>query len=1046
MYKKFHIQFLFFLLTLTFLLGFSRTLIAQKTPVVDPEIFQSLSWRNIGPAIMGGRLTDIEGIPGKPEVLYVASASGGLWKTVDGGITWKPIFDRMPVQSIGDIALAPSNPEIVWVGTGEDNPRNSTSFGVGVFKSTDGGKTWKYMGLKETERISRILINPHNPDIVYVAAIGHIYGPNPNRGVYMTTDGGKTWKKVLYIDEFHGASDLEINPVNPNILYAGMWYFQRKPWDFDSGDDRGGVFRSIDGGKTWKKLTSGLPSVMGRIGIKVAPSNPDRVYVIVEAKEGALYRSEDGGDHFRLIHKGTEIVSRGFYYTELRVDPENENRVYAIASPLWVSEDGGKTFKRIARRIHGDFHTMWIDPKNPERIAVGNDGGLAISYNRGKTWEFVNNITVSQFYQISADNRVPFYYVCGGLQDNGSWCGPSRTRGFPGILNDHWYKVGEGDGFFVVPHPKDPWIYLVEYQGGGISRVNVRTGEVISNSPYSRRNDGGPAGELKYRFDWDAPIVQSPHDPMTVYFAGNVVFKSTDFGLTWVKISPDLTTNDPEKLKAAGGPIFPESTTAEYHCTIISLAESPVKPGVIWVGTDDGNLQLTLDGGQHWQNVVGRVKGIKPETPVSHVEPSRVSPAIAYVAFDRHMFDDFSPYIFVTRDYGRTWKKITDGLPYGAYVHVVKEDPGNPEVLYAGTELGLFVSWDKGRTWKPLRMKNLPPVAVHDILIHPRENDLILGTHGRGIWIFDDATPVQRAREASSRKFYLFQPRPAMLYSPLGSRYAMGDKPFVGPNPPYGALIYYYLKDKPQNGIKATLQVYSGEGKLIREIRLKPHEGVNLAVWDLGHEPAKVKKGSGGWRSLRGGPRVLPGKYTVKVKIGSYEMSRELDVRMDPAVKYNLEDLRKLSGILLELRDMVSTVTGEIETLESVERQLKSLLKTAEELYGKVPDDCSKAIKDKISRAGELKYKLTRREKTYASEYYWGESNKLIENLMGLMWEMQVAFRAPTEPQMQFLDELKVEHRKLREEIKKFLEKDIVELNSMLRQRKLPPVVFPELK
>lgn len=1046
MHKKINHYFSFFLL-LSILILFPIILLAQSkyAPVNPTVIFKNLEWRNIGPAIMGGRLTDIEGIPGNPGILYVASASGGIWKTVDGGITWKPIFDKMPVQSIGDIAISPSNPDVVWVGTGEDNPRNSTSFGVGVFKSTDGGKTWKYMGLKKTERISRIIINPQNPDIVYVAAIGHIFGPSPERGVYITTDGGKTWKKVLYIDEYHGASDVEINPRNPNILYAGMWYFQRKPWDFDSGDDKGGVFRSIDGGLTWKN-TNGLPSVIGRIGIKVAPSNPDRVYVILEAKEGALYRSEDGGDHFKLVHRGTEIVSRGFYYTELRVDPENENKVFAIAAPLWVSEDGGKTFKRIARRIHGDFHTMWIDPENPDRVLAGNDGGLAVSYNGGKTWEFINNFTIAQFYQIAVDRQVPFYHVCGGLQDNGSWCGPSRTRGFLGILNDRWYKVGEGDGFFVVPHPEKPWIYLVEYQGGGISRVNIKTGEVISNGPYSKRNDGGTAGELKYRFDWDAPIVQSPHDPMTIYFAGNVVFKSTDFGFTWKQISPDLTTNDPEKLRDAGGPIFPENTTAEYHCTIISLAESPAKPGIIWAGTDDGNLQVTLDGGKSWQNVVKHVKGVKLESPVSHVEPSRFSPEVVYVSFDRHMFGDFSPYIFVAGDYGKTWRRITNGLPYGAYVHVVREDPKNPEVLYAGTELGLFVSWDRGKTWRPLRMKNLPLVAVHDILVHPVANDLILGTHGRGIWVFDDATPIQNIKNAIGKDFYIFQPEPAYIYSRMDSRYPIGDKQFVGPNPPYGALIYYYLRKKPERGIKASLMVYASNGKLVKEIMLKPHEGVNLAVWNLAYEGAEKPKGSTGWRMLSRGPKVLPGEYTIKIKMGSLEMSRPLKVKVEPGVEYKMEELEKQLKVSMELRDMISQVNKEIKVLESVDRQLKSVLNTARELFGKVPGNLKERIKERIRKAKDLKYRLTRRENTYASEYYWGEPNKLLENLEALMWEIQAPFRAPTKAQMELLVELKEEHNKMHSEVKDFVEKSIAELNSFLKANRLPVVVSPVLR
>lgn len=534
--------------------GQSRPASDQARPQIDPSLFENLEWRNIGPAIMGGRTTDIEGVPGNPNIVYVATASGGLWKTTNGGITWTPIFDRQNTISIGDIAIDPKNPDVIWVGTGESNTRNSVSFGDGVYKSTDGGKTWQHLGLRDTRHISRILIHPHNPDIVYVGAVGHAFGPNEERGVFMTTDGGRTWQKVLYIDAQHGVSDMDMDPSNPNILYAAMWYFERKPWTHRSGSEKGGVFKSVDGGRTWKKLERGLPKLLGRIGVKVAPSNPQVVYVIAESKEGTLFRSDDRGETFREVSREVRIVSRGFYYADLRVDPWDENRVYAIASNLFVSIDGGRTFRRISARTHSDYHTLWIDPTNPYRLWQGNDGGVAVSYDRGETWEYVNNIPLGQFYQIHADNRLPFYWVSGGLQDNGTWTGPSRTREPAGILNDDWIMVSFGDGFHVVTHPEDPNLYLSESQGGNLFRTDLRTREQQNVSPQARRNDGGPVGELKYRFNWNAPIVLSPHDKNTVYYGGNVVFRSTDFGKTWQVISPDLTTNDPEKQKDAGGP------------------------------------------------------------------------------------------------------------------------------------------------------------------------------------------------------------------------------------------------------------------------------------------------------------------------------------------------------------------------------------------------------------------------------------------------------------------------------------------------------------
>ncbi|MEP6636487.1 MAG: hypothetical protein ABJB97_07155, partial [Acidobacteriota bacterium] len=550
--------------------------------------FEKLEWRSIGPANMGGRTADVEGVPGDPNIVYVASASGGLWKTINGGISWKPIFERQGTISLGDIALAPSNPDVIWVGTGESNTRNSVSFGDGVYKSTDAGKTWQHMGLKDTERISAIAIHPQNPDIVYVGALGHAFGPNEERGVFMTTDGGKTWARTLYIDKQHGVSDLEIDPTNPNILYAGMWSFERKPWTHHSGSENGGLFKSIDGGRTWNKITNGLPKLMGRIGVRVAPSNTNVVYAIVESKDGTLYRSDDRGETFKQVSKETRIVSRGFYYTRVRVDPTNENRVYAVASTLFVSIDGGKTFRSITGKTHIDYHALWIDSRNPKRMWQGQDGGIAVSYDLGETWESVNNIPLGQFYQIHADNRSPFYYVMGGLQDNGSWTGPSHTREPAGIMNDDWRMVSFGDGFYILNSADDPELYISESQGGNILRTDFRTREQQEVNPWGRGSGDGPALGEKYRFNWNSPIILSPHDKNTVYFGGNVVFKSTDFGKTWEQISADLTTNDPEKQKDAGGPVAFENSTAEYHTTIISLAESPIQKGQIWAGTDDG--------------------------------------------------------------------------------------------------------------------------------------------------------------------------------------------------------------------------------------------------------------------------------------------------------------------------------------------------------------------------------------------------------------------------------------------------------------------------
>jgi photosystem II stability/assembly factor-like uncharacterized protein len=680
---------------------------AQNKPdekMTVSSALSSLSWRSIGPANMGGRVADVEGVPGDPNLVYVATGSGGIFKTTNGGMSWTPIFDRQNTMSVGDIALEPGNPDVIWVGTGESNVRNSVSFGDGVYKSTDGGKTWKHLGLKDTNTISKVIVHPKNPDIVYVAAVGHAFGPNEERGIFMTTDGGKTWQKTLYIDQNHGASDLDIDPVNPNILYAGMWKFERKPWTFTSGSEQGGVYRSLDGGRTWNKITNGLPKMIGRIGLSVAASNPNVVYAILEAKEGTLYRSDDKGETFRQVYRQQNIVGRGFYYTTVKVDPTDENRVYAVATQLYLSIDGGRAFQRISPTTHIDFHALWIDPKNPKRMWQGQDGGVAVTSD-GVSWEYVNNFPAGQFYQVFADNAAPFYNLSGGLQDNGTWVGPSRNREPVGILNDDWRMISFGDGFFAIAHPDNPDLFLTESQGGNVVRTDMKNREQQLVVPFF--GVGGAAENDKFRFNWNAPLILSPHDKNTVYLAGNAVFKSTDFGLNWTQISPDLTNPNKDRLKDAGGPIFPENTSAEYYSTIISLAESPIQPNQIWAGSDDGNLQVTLDGGKNWSNLTKNISGLPADSPVSHVAPSRTNANTAYVSFDRHKLDDYKPYVFKTTDGGKNFTNISGNLPANAYVHVLAEDPKNTNLIYAGTELGLYATYDGGKNWMELNLKNL---------------------------------------------------------------------------------------------------------------------------------------------------------------------------------------------------------------------------------------------------------------------------------------------------------------------------------------------------
>ncbi len=1003
--------------------------------------WSNLSWRSIGPANMGGRVADVEGVPGDPNVVYVATGSGGIFKTTNGGVSWTPIFDRQTSMSVGDIALEPGNPDVIWVGTGESNVRNSVSFGDGVYKSTDGGRNWKYLGLKDTNTISKIVINPKNPDIAYVAAIGHAWGPNEERGVFMTTDGGASWKKTLYIDNQHGASDIEIDPVNPNILYAGMWRFERKPWTFTSGSDKGGVFRSTDGGRTWSKIDKGLPKIIGRIGLSVSQSNPNVVYAMLEAKEGTLYRSDDKGENFRQVSKDQSIVGRGFYYTRVRVDPTDENKVYAVASPLFKSLDGGRTFQRIAPNIHIDYHALWIDPKNPKRMWDGQDGGVALSTDEGKSWENVNNFAAGQFYQVFADNVAPFYNVSGGLQDNGTWVGPSRNREPSGILNDDWRMISFGDGFYAISHPDNPDLFLTESQGGNVVRTDMKNREQQLVIPFF--GVGGAAENDKVRFNWNAPLILSPHDKNTVFLAGSTVFKSTDFGKSWTAISDDLTTGNKERLKTAGGPIFPENTSAEYYETVISVAESPIKKDLIWAGTDDGNLQTTNDGGKTWTNINKNLPNVPQDSSISHVELSRVAENTAYVAVDRHKYDDYKPYIFKTTDGGKSFTNISGNLPANAYVHVVREDPKNTNLLYAGTEIGIYASWDNGKTWAELNMKNFPRVAVHDILIHPRDNDLIVATHGRSLWVFDDAAAIQQMNpNVMQGAGYVFEARPAYRYATMMTRYGIGDKPFKGQNPPNGAIVTYYLKDKADEKTPVKMQIFGADNRMIVEIKnLAKEKGLNRAVWNLAEEGAKQRRPPSPEQLEFGfsprGPQVLPGIYTVKIFAADKLLGEsKVEVKIDPTVQISAADLQTQYDLAMRLRDLSSVMNEGLRQLDSVKTQTDQIEAVAKDRLPEVSPDLTKAFTDFKKKTNDLLNSLaTSREDSV------GAPSRFADQLNGLYSTISNGNSAPTPVMKENYELLRKEFPNKIAEINKFIAEDVARFNQTLQKNNLSVIV-----
>jgi photosystem II stability/assembly factor-like uncharacterized protein len=912
----------------------------------EMDALKRLTFRNIGPANQAGRVSVIVGVPANPFTFYVAGANGGVFKTTNGGTTWKPIFDHQSVLSIGEIAIAPSNPDVIYVGTGEENPRNNASFGDGVYRSNDGGETWTHVGLEDSDRIARIRIDSRNPDVVYTCVLGHEWGPSEQRGVFKSVDGGKNWQKILYRDTLTGCSDIDVNPTNSSEIYAGMYTFLRQAWHLRSGGGETALYKSTDGGATWKKLTNGIPQMLDRIGVAVARSSPDIVYMISETPnyEGEIWRSDDAGASWRVVNKDPQLAFRPFYYSDIRVDPNDPNRLYALGGQLWMSEDGGRNFRSLPRDVHGDHQALWIDPTNSKRILSGSDGGFQVSDDGGLNFNILNNIAFTQFYHVAYDLQKP-YMICGGLQDNGTWCGPSNSLLTEGIRKNDWFTVGGGDGFFAVPDLKEPWRVYNDLQGGVLSVTDVRSGIDRNITPYPNRvgSVGDAMENHKHRFNWNAPIALGP-DGTTVYFGGEVLFRSTNHGQSWDIISPDLSTNDKTKQKSSGEPIVVDNTAAEFHCTILTIAPSMIDPNVIWVGTDDGNVQVTRDGGKSWTNVVQNIPGLAPNAWVSAIDASTRNAGTAYVAADHHQENDYTAYLFKTADYGKTWTRLNPGpAKTTGWAHVIREDPKNPSLLYAGTELGLWVSFDAGGRWTSLR-QNMPPVPVRDIQIHPRDNDLIVATHGRGIFILDDLAPLQGIGTALSTQAQLFDVRPSTRWTVWNKDGNLGQSVWSGPNPPAGAIIDYYLKGDAE----ASITIADPAGRTIRTLRNAPRTaGVNRIVWDLRYDPpsgagggragtargtaaggeaaAPAEEGRGGGRGGGGGPVALPGTYTITLRAGGQDQKKTLRLDMDPRVPVAADDLEAQLQAALTLRDLTSRANAVVERANSLLTQLNAL-------------------------------------------------------------------------------------------------------------------------
>lgn len=979
--------------------------------------FDKLKFREIGPATPSGRIDDFAVLESNPAVFYVATATGGLWKTVNQGTTFETVFDNEASSSIGDVAIAPADANLVWVGTGENNNRQSSSWGDGVYKSTDGGKSWRNMGLRESKHIARIIVDPVDHDVVYVAALGSLWGPGGERGVYKTTDGGLTWSRVLATDENTGATELVMDPSNNKTLYAATYQRRRSAWGMNGGGPGSAIYKTTDAGRTWTKLAKGLPEgPMGRIGMDVYRRNANIVYARIEhEKEGGIYRSDDAGASW--VKMGP-TNPRPMYFSQIRVDPNNDQRIYVLGVSLHISDDAGKTFRADgAQKIHVDFHAMWIDPNNSNHTMIGGDGGVGISYDRSRTYVWLRNMNLGQFYHVTYDLKTP-YTVCGGLQDNNTWCGPSAVRSADGIGNDEWFVVQGGDGFVAQIDPSDSRIIYAESQDGRMSRVDRTTNERKTIRPEP------PEGEKPYRWNWDTPMLISPHNPATIFVTANKVFKSADRGHSWKVISTDLTTGanrDELELMGVKGKdtkIARNDGVSSYG-NIVTFAESPRKAGVYYAGSDDGVVSVSRDDGGKWENVTSKIPGLPKNTYVSRLAPSRFDDGTVYATFDGHRLNDFGTYVYASRDYGQSWQSIAGDLPKGQVVRTITEDLKNPDVLYLGTEAGLFASFDRGRQW--MRVKaNLPTVPIYEITLHPRDNAMLLATHGRSIWILDDLAPFQQFSMAREKDAFLFDVSPAIQINPAADRMREfeGDMQFLGKNAEIGARISYHLKSAAKN---LSIAIKDASGSLVREysgdkVKDKTGAGINTLVWDLRVEPLPAPRvpqgGPGGGGGFGGGglggPFVMPGQYVAMVMIDGKEAgSRPVTVVGDPEITIAEADRRAAYDAAMELHQMQKRFNEASESVTALNDRLRAI-------QGALRDnkDAPEALKKKVEEFGKKFQPLGARfgiamPDPMVTGDFESFTRALRFRIGGLKGGIMASTSRPTETQMRQIPEVK---------------------------------------
>jgi len=1015
-----------------------------RTTTGDPvtDALRGLNYRSVGPANMGGRVSAILGVPGDPKTFFVGGADGGVWKTTDGGTTFQGVFESYYAYSIGALTLAPSDHNVVWLGSGEGDPRNSVSYGNGVYRSTDAGRTWTHLGLSDSERIKRIVVHPKDPDTALVCAMGHEWGDNEERGVFKTTDAGRTWKKVLYLNSRTGCSDIDMDLSNPRNVYAGMWTFQRKPWRFDDGGKETALYLSRDLGETWKKITTTPNQPMARPGVSVAQSNPRVVYLVTEyPTAGTLFRSNDYGETWTMVSDDRNLNFRPFYYSDVIADPNDENTVFTLSGGQSKSTDGGRTFIRTGNSVHGDHQALWIDPEDSDRVLSGSDGGYQVSYDGGINYHIFRNVVLAQFYQIFYDDRDP-YFICGGLQDNGNWCGPSRTKA-GSILTDDWYTVSGGDGFYAVPVPGKPNIVYSNSQGGYFTVTDINTGRSRSIPPYPRMVGSVGQGmfRAKYRFNWDAPIHISPNDPNVTYWGGNVLFRSKDEFYTFDIISPDLTNAEPQKLLDSGGEIYLDNTAAEFHATILTIAESPREKGVIWVGTDDGNVQVTRNDGGAWTKVNARIPGFPAESWVGKIDASSHVNGRAYITVDQHRLNDFKPHVFRCDDYGQRCENLSAGLPQDDYAVVVREDPKNPNVLYAGMERGLQVSLDAGKSWHDLRL-NLPRVSVRDIKVHPRENDLIVATHGRGAWILDDIAAIQNLAGAMATDVTLFDLHRATRWESWDKDSNLGASTWLGENPPAGAMINYFLKaEPPATGAPAvTITIADASGTVVNRITERGRAGVNRVIWDLNWaNPAGMAAGGGRGGGRGGGARLpaLPGKYTVTLTAAGKTISKPLELRGDPDVNLPMADYQAQFDAAKKARDLAVRASQLVSTVDDLTQQVTTAESQARKAGMANIDQVLEQAGSAKAQLAQLMDKLRRPQPAMGYRMYPRLAEEVGTTLGGI-----VASQAkPTSGLITVLGELEGDAAARQQDLQKIIDGSIAALNKMLGDQ--PKIVVP---